>query len=60
MTHAHITFVTQNMPGSSPQNFSTLHGLPILAIYTEALHQKLKDIDIVEDHCHAATQKELV
>jgi hypothetical protein len=60
MTHAHITFAAQNMPGSSPQNFSMLHRLPILAIYTEALYQKLKDIDIVADHRHTATQKELV
>jgi hypothetical protein len=60
MTHAHITFVTQNKLGSSPNNFSMLHRLPILTIYTEALHQKLKGIGIVADHHHAATQKELV
>jgi hypothetical protein len=29
-------------------------------MYTKALHQKLKDIGIVADHCHAAMHIELV
>jgi len=59
MVHAHITFVTQNKPGSSHLNFSMLCRLPIPTMYTE-LHQKLKDRGIVADHCHAAMHIELV
>jgi len=58
MTHAHITFVTQNKPGSSHLNFSMLYRSPIHTMYTEALHQKLNNI--VADHCYATMHKELV
>lgn len=37
MTHTHITFVTQNKPGSNHLNFGMLHRMSIYTTYKEVL-----------------------